>query len=76
MSNMDSTKYSSIGSQSALERMYIEEYLQSQGYSLKDLQERPKQEVKRLMIAACTYTSFRLAELESKAKFREKIHIK
>ncbi len=61
-------------SQSSLERMYIEEYLQSKGYSLKDLQTREKSEVKRLMTEACTYSSFKLAELESRAKFREKIH--
>jgi hypothetical protein len=54
--------------------MYIEEYLQSKGYSLKDLQTGEKSEVKRLMTEACTYSSFKLAELESRAKFREKIH--
>jgi hypothetical protein len=76
MSTMDSADYGSTGYLSALERIYIEEYLQSKGYCLKDLQAQPKKEVKRLMIEACTYTSFKLAELESRAKFRKKIHFK
>jgi hypothetical protein len=74
MSIMDLANCLSSGPQSALERKYIEEYLQSKGYRLKDLQELPKEEVKRLMTEACTYSSFKLAELESRAKFREKIH--
>lgn len=63
-----------LRSQSSLERMYIEEYLQSKGFSLEDLQTCDKSEVKRLMTEACTYSSFKLAELESRAKFRQKIH--
>lgn len=74
MAMESSTDISPTGSQSSLERMYIEEYLQSKGYSLKDLQTGEKSEVKRLMTEACTYSSFKLAELESRAKFREKIH--
>jgi hypothetical protein len=74
MSEFDSADFGSTDSLSALERMYIEEYLQSRGYCLKDLQSQPKNEVKRLMTEACTYSSFKLAELESKAKFRKKIH--
>ena len=73
MSTMDSTNCISTGPQSALERKYIEEYLQSKGYRLGDLQQLPKTETKRLMTEACTYTSYKLAELESRAKFREKI---
>jgi hypothetical protein len=76
MATMDSVDYGSTGYLAALERIYIEEYLQSKGYCLKDLQAQPKKEVKRLMIEACTYTSFKLAELESRAKFRKKIHFK
>ena len=76
MSTMDSANCVPTGPQSALERKYIEEYLQSKGYRLEDLQGLPKEEAKRLMTEACTYTSFKLAELESRAKFREKIHYK
>jgi hypothetical protein len=74
MAMENSTDINPTGSQSSLERMYIEEYLQSKGYCLKDLQKGDKREVKRLMTEACTYSSYKLAELESRAKFREKIH--
>lgn len=76
MSQIDSENCIPAGPQSDLERKYIEEYLQSKGYRLIDLQWLPKEEAKRLMTEACTYTSFNLAELEARAKFREKIHYK
>jgi hypothetical protein len=62
MSMIESADLGSSGSLSALEKMYIEEYLQSKGYCLKDLQAQPKKDAKRLMTEACTYSSFRLAE--------------
>lgn len=74
MSNQDLASCVSTGPQSALERKFIEEYLQSKGYRLIDLQKLPKEEAKRLMTEACKFTSYKLAELESRAKFREKIH--
>jgi len=74
MSDLDFANCASNGPQSALERKFIEEYLQSKGYRLADLQMLPKEDVKRLMTEACKFTSFKLAEMESRAKFREKIH--
>jgi hypothetical protein len=74
MSNLDLANCASNGPQSALERKFIEEYLQSKCYRLADLQMLPKEDVKRLMTEACKFTSFKLAEMESRAKFREKIH--
>lgn len=74
MSNLDLASCVSSGPQSALERKFIEEYLQSKGYRLTDLRELSKEEAKRLMTEACKFTSYKLAELESRAKFREKIH--
>lgn len=62
------------GPQSALERKYIEEYLQSQGASLKDLGDLPEEEQQHLMREASKYASLKLAEVESRAKFREDIH--
>lgn len=73
MVTINLTNYIPTGPQSSLERTYIEEYLNSKGYRLADLQALPKDETKRLMTEACTYTSSKLAELESRAKFREKI---
>lgn len=60
--------------EAALELMYIDEYLQERGYTMKDLCALPEEEAKRLMIEACRYASFRLAEVESRAKFRKEIH--
>lgn len=74
MSPIDSENCVTAGPQSALERKYLDEYLQSKGYRLEEIQELPKEEAKRLMTEACTYASFKLAELESRAKFRNKIH--
>jgi hypothetical protein len=62
------------GPQSALERKYIEEYLQSQGASLKNLGKLPKKEQQHLMREASKYASLKLAEVESRAKFRDDIH--
>ena len=75
MSTSDPSKYSLVDSKSALERMYIEEYLQGRGLTLRDLQGKHPDEVKKLMVQACSYSSHKLAELESKSKFREKIHL-
>ena len=62
------------GPQSTLERKYIEEYLQSQGASLESLGKLPKDERQHLMREASKYASLKLAEVESRAKFREDIN--
>ena len=61
------------GPQAAMERSLIEAYLKAKGYSLKDLQKLPEEQAKTLMVEACEYASFRLAQVESMARFREKI---
>ena len=65
--------YISRGPLSDLERLYIEEYLKSKGYRWEDLHDLPPEEVKIIMTEACNYTSLKLAELESKAHFRQEI---
>jgi hypothetical protein len=57
-----------------LEMMYIDEYLQGKGYSRKELATLPEEETSRLMIEASQYASFRLEELESRARLLTKIH--
>jgi hypothetical protein len=59
--------------ESALERQLIAEYLLSQGYSMMDLQEMPPEEKKALMMKACVYAALRLANIEAKSQFRQKI---
>ena len=61
------------GPQSALERRFIKEYLREKGYQLEDLKRLPLKESKQLMTEACSYASLKLAEVESKAKFRKEI---
>ncbi|MGB7095583.1 MAG: hypothetical protein WBD62_13145 [Anaerolineales bacterium] len=62
------------GPQSKLERNYIQEYLHSQGVNLESLGNLPKDEQQHLMRAASQYASLKLAEVESRAKFRHDIH--
>lgn len=63
------------GPQAPLEIMFIDEYLQSKGFSsIKELCNLPKIEAKKLLIDACRFASLRLAEIESKARFKGAIH--
>ena len=62
------------GPQSALERKFVEEYLQGKGYRLGDLAGLPQDEVQRLMREACQYAALKLAEVEAKGHLRKKIH--
>jgi hypothetical protein len=59
--------------QSKLERMYIEEFLKTQGYSLHDMLLLPDEPRRTLMTAACRYASTRLAEIEQRAHFVDDI---
>lgn len=73
-STPDVERCSSEGPQSALEKNLIQEYLQEKGHTLESLHLLPKDEAHRLMREACTYASLKLAEVESRARFREEIH--
>lgn len=65
------------GPQAPLETMFIDEYLQSKGFSsIKELCNLPENEAKKLLIDACRFASLKLAEIESKAKFRGEMHFK
>ena len=61
------------GPQTILEHHFIETYLLSRGYRLADLETLPEETAKRLMKEACTFASLKLAEVESRARFQEKI---
>jgi hypothetical protein len=61
--------------QASLEMKIIDEYLKEKGFSsIKDLCRLPENDAKQLMIEACKFASARLAEIESRAGFQEKIH--
>ena len=62
------------GTQSALERKFIEQYLDSRGYRVGDLKDLPVNISRRLLTEASKYASLKLAEIESRAQFRKRIH--
>ena len=64
----------SDGPQSTLEKMLIEAFLEGKGYSLEALKQLPAEIAHQLMREACSYASMKLAEVESKAQFRQEIH--
>ena len=70
---MDDEDCLTEGPQSALEKKFVEDYLQSKGYSRDTLHKLPDELVKQLMREACMYASLKLAEVEAKSQFREEI---
>ncbi|UCH60004.1 MAG: hypothetical protein JSV61_00610 [Anaerolineales bacterium] len=72
--NIDMERCAGEGPQSALEKRLIAEYLSMKGYSTEDLVLMPEEQAKDLMQEACSYASLKLAEVESKTKFRKEIH--
>jgi len=72
--NRDIDTSATEGPQSALERKYIQEFLETKGFNLESLSELPKDEIQHLMREACKYASLKLAEVESRAKFRHDIN--
>lgn len=64
------------GPQAPLETMLIDEYLQRKGFaSIKELCNLPENEAKKLLIEACRFASLKLAEIESRARFRTELHV-
>jgi len=66
--------YPSEGLKATLEKKYIEDYLLNQGYRRKDLRKLPKKVAGQLLIEASRYASLKLADIESRARFRKTIH--
>lgn len=63
------------GPQSLLEHTLIAEYLLGQGYLTSDLKDLPPQVAKRLMAEACRFAALKLAEIDAKVEFRQKIRL-
>jgi hypothetical protein len=57
-----------------LEMTYIKKYLQEKGYLLNELVTLPEGEATKLRIEASQYASFKLEELESRARLLTRIH--
>ena len=60
---------------SSMEMNFIEQYLSTQGYCVNEIASLSIPLARQLMTEASRYASLKLAELESKAGFREKIRI-
>lgn len=56
-----------------LERKLIAEYLFNKGFEMADLQHLLEEEARQLMKEACSYADLKLAEIESRSRFRKKI---
>jgi hypothetical protein len=56
-----------------LEQKLITEYLSDKGFTRADLEQLPSEQAKQLMSEACSYANLKLAEIESRSKFRKKI---
>jgi hypothetical protein len=63
----------SEGPESALERHLVDDYLKSKGFTREDLHKMPEEKARALLKEACSYASLKLAEFESKSKFRDEI---
>ena len=59
---------------SALEKQLIRSYLLQKGYQQEDLKIMPINQSQALLAAASCYASLKLAEIESRSKFLDKIH--
>lgn len=73
--NFDIKRCIAEGPETALERNLVEAFLNEKGYQWKDLECLPADVVKTLMQGACQYASLKLAEIESKLRFREEIRL-
>lgn len=56
-----------------LERTLIAEYLLSKGYLMSELENLPLDVAKSLMNEACRFAALRLAEIEARGIFHQKI---
>jgi len=57
----------------SVERMYIEAYLKSKGFTLSSLKDLDPAEARKLRIEASIYASSKLAEVETRARMLAEI---
>jgi len=74
MSPLASADANSMRLHSSLEWKYLQDYLAERGFQLEIIRMLPLDQAKRIMIDACTHVSLKLAEMESRARFIEKLH--
>ena len=56
-----------------LEKSLIDEYLKDKGYDRESLKKLPEDEAHRLMTEASIFASGKLAEIETKARYKQNI---
>ena len=56
-----------------LEMKLIREYLQREGYGESELAAMSAEARREMMVAACMYAAIRLAQIEARSKFIQKI---
>lgn len=59
-----------------LEKVFINRFLEENGYRWCELVNLPADQLKKIMTDACMYASARLAEVEAKVGFRQEIRYK
>ena len=62
------------GQDAALERRFIDEFLESIGHTRRSAGELGTRDVSPLLRAASEYASLRLAEMECRARYADEIH--
>lgn len=58
----------------ALENALLDEYLNTQGYSLEKLKYLPQSMMKQLMKEAARYAALKMEEIEARAQLVKEIH--
>ncbi len=61
-------------SRARLEKVFIQAYLRTKGYTMESLHRLPEEEAKRLMIEASIYASTKLAEVETRTQLLDELH--
>ena len=56
-----------------LEKGLIDEYLRNKGYSRESLKKLPEDKARRLMTEASIYASGKLAEIETRARYKQNL---
>jgi hypothetical protein len=74
MTRQDPEEFSVRGMQARLENAYIEQYLNSLGYSQASLKNLPEAQAKQLMCAASLFASFKLTEVEARSHLVKDMH--
>ena len=57
-----------------LEKMYLDDFLRSKGYTWQSVNALPENERKKILTAASTYVGLKMAEVEGKARISDELH--